>query len=75
MSMKLIERLEAEATRRWSSTPTHVRALLNEAANRITTLELAIIDLRDDVADLGAQLRTERELLKHDEFNDWGRIG
>lgn len=62
MSMKLIERLEAEATRRWSSIPTHVRELLIEAVNRITTLEVGAIGLADEVNDLKAQLRTERGL-------------
>lgn len=38
----LVERLEAEATRRWASIPTHVRELLAEAAHRIEQLEVEL---------------------------------
>jgi len=54
MSQSLVNLLNEEATRRWSSVPTHVRELLSQAANLIEDLE--------------AQLRTERDLNAPEEI-------
>ena len=62
MSQFLIDRLNEEATRRWSSVPTHVRELLNSAALAIEVLRAKAEELEDQIADLQAQLRTERDL-------------